>query len=79
MRILFLLILLIPLQAFAEAPECPEYANKYQCLQSVEENYKRFLDFIDDEYVPKEEEILIQAALDIKHYEGLACQKTCLN
>jgi len=64
--------------AFANAPECPLYSTKRECLASVEENYKKFLDFIEEEYdSPKE--TLIDAANDIKKYESLACQKTCLN
>lgn len=78
MRKIMLLTLFMPLQAFANPPECPIYANTYDCLQSVEENYKSYIDFIDEEYnSPKEE--LIEAANTIKKYEALACQKTCLN
>ena len=75
-----ILILLIPVQSLAEAPECPFYQNKQECLRSVESNYKNFLDFINeatDEEEPVERDRLIQASLDIKKYEGLACQKTC--
>ena len=78
MRTLILLILLMPLQVFANPPECPGYSNKHDCLRSVNENYEQFLDFINKEYSDGEEE-LIQAANDIKHYESLACQKTCWN
>ena len=76
MRLLTFLILLMPLQVFAIAPECPGHLNKHNCLQSVEENYKNFLDFIEE---AEEKDKLIQAANDVKHYESLACQKTCLN
>jgi len=78
MRILSLLILLFPAQAFAAAPECPIYSNKKNCLQSVDENYQDLLDFIDKEYIDEKDD-LIQAAVDVKHFESLACQKTCLN
>ena len=78
MRILTLLIVFSSVDAFAIAPECPLYSNKRDCLQSVEENYKNFLDFIEEEYNDPREE-MIQAARDIKHHESLACQKTCLN
>ena len=77
MRKFIWILLLLPLDVLAKAPECPLYQNKMQCLTSVEENYKNFLDFIDEEDDDKDK--LIQAATDIKHYEALACQKTCLN
>lgn len=82
MRTLILFTLLLPLQALAEAPECPIYPNKRMCLTSVDESLKKFLDFIDTEYSEDPEDKkkeMIQAANDIKHYESLACQKTCLN
>ena len=80
MRILILMIILLPFQAMAKAPECPLYPNKKQCLFAVDETYKNYLDYLKEEYTdemrPTE---LIQAANDVKHYESLACQKTCLN
>lgn len=82
MRKFFILIILISEPAFAKPPECPIYNNKQQCLRSVESNYKNFLDFINenaDEEDPVERDNLIQASLDIKKYESLACQKTCLD
>jgi hypothetical protein len=69
----------------AKAPECPLYNNKHACLLSVESNHKRYIDFInqttdeEDPADPFEKEKLIQASLDIKKYESLACQKTCLD
>ena len=73
-----LFFLFFNLNAFASAPECPLYSTKRECLASVEENYRKFLNFIDEEYEsPKD--ILIEAANDIKKYESFACQKTCLN
>ncbi|EKE08933.1 MAG: hypothetical protein ACD_16C00234G0006 [uncultured bacterium] len=78
MRQLALLSLFFSWDAFAIAPECPLYPNKHVCLLSVEENYKNFLEFIDEEYLDPKEEI-IEAANDIKHFESLACHKTCLN
>ncbi|MBS0271426.1 MAG: hypothetical protein JSR85_02120 [Proteobacteria bacterium] len=78
MRKIMLLILFMPLQTLATPPECPLYATTHDCLQSVEENYKSYIDFIDQEYNPPKEE-LIEAANTIKKYETLACQKTCLN
>jgi hypothetical protein len=77
MRNLIWLLLLLPVDVFAKAPECPLYENKMKCLSSVEDNYKNFLDFINEEDEDKDK--LIQAAVDIKHYETLACQKTCVN
>ncbi|MBY0272433.1 MAG: hypothetical protein K2X02_03325 [Alphaproteobacteria bacterium] len=82
MRFLTLIIFLFSaLNAFASVPECPLYSTKRECLASVEENYKNFLDFIDN--IEKEynspQDTLIDAANDIKKYESLACQKTCLN
>lgn len=75
---LLFLTLFMPFQAFATPSECPLYANKQDCLQSVENNYKTYLDFLDEEYnSPKDE--LIEAANSIRHFESLACQKTCLN
>ena len=82
MRKYLILILLMPTQAFAKAPECPIHNNKQECLRSVESNYNNFLDFINestDEEDPAEMDRLIQASLDIKEYESLACQKTCLD
>lgn len=81
MRTLILFIFLMPTCVFAEAPECPIYANKSLCLQSVEENYKNFLDFLNEEDIEdkNQKDELIQAANDTKHFESLACQKTCLN
>jgi hypothetical protein len=85
MRNFIWLLLLIPVDVFAKAPECPLYANKHECLSSVEKNYREFLDFIDaengsyDEEDEKERNKLLMAAADIKHFESLACQKTCLN
>jgi len=73
------LFLWIPLQVFAKAPECPQYDNKYECLLSVENNYTNSLDYIEGEYEKESQDELIQAANDIKFYEALACQKTCLN
>jgi hypothetical protein len=79
MRVYTLIIFLFSaVNAFARAPECPLYSTKKECLASVEENYKNFLDFIEEEYDPPQEK-LIEAANDIKKYETLACQKTCLN
>lgn len=73
-----LIFLFSSLNVFASAPECPLYPTKRECLASVEENYKKFLDFIEEEYdSPKD--TLIEAANDIKKYESLACQKTCIN
>jgi hypothetical protein len=77
MRNFIWLLLLLPVDVLAKAPECPLYPSKTECLSSVEENYRNFLDFIDEEEEDKDK--LIQAATDIKHYEALACQKTCLN
>lgn len=73
------LFLFIPLQVFAKAPECPLYNNKHECLLSVEENYINSLDFINKEYEEKSQPEWIDAANDVKFYEALACQKTCLN
>jgi len=76
MRNLFILVLLLSTEVFAKAPECPLYPNKRLCLDSVEENYQRFLEFLDEE---EEKEKMIEAAVSIKHFESLACQKTCIN
>jgi len=78
MKVVIFLISLMTAPAFAKAPECPLFPDRKTCLRSTEENYKNFLDFIEEEYNdPKDE--LIQAAVDIKHFETLACEKTCLN
>jgi hypothetical protein len=82
-----ILILLMSEQVFATPPECPLFKNKNECLISVESNYNRYLDFINENTIndsTDEEDILekdrlIQASLDIKKYESLACHKTCLN
>lgn len=79
MRILCLLIILLPIAAGANAPECPFYPNKKACLSAVDETYKNYLDYLKEEYTDEKPPELIQAASDIRHYEGLACQKTCLN
>jgi hypothetical protein len=78
----FIIIFLMPMQTFAKAPECPLYNNKQECLHSVESNYNEFLDFINENTEDEnliERDKLIQASLDIKKYEMLACQKTCLD
>lgn len=69
-------------QTFAKPPECPIYKNKQACLLSVADHYNRSQEFIKemtDEEDQEEREKLIQASLDIKKYESLACQKTCFN
>ncbi len=75
MRILLFLCVLIPAEVLAKAPECPLHENKKLCLESVEENYRKFLEFLDEE---EAKEQLIEAANSTKHFESLACQKTCL-
>ena len=77
-----ILILLIPGQTFAKAPECPGYKNKRSCLEAVKSANDDFLDFIykntgEDDLIQREK--MIEASMDIKKYESLACQKTCLN
>lgn len=79
MRMLFLLILLIPGQVFARAPECPLFSNKRDCLEDVDKDYKDLLEYIEKEYDKEGQEEMIQAAVDIRHFESLACAKTCLN
>ena len=82
MRKFLILILLMPIHAFAEAPECPIYQNKKECLLSVAKNFEDlFKDIVEesDENDPEKKEELIQASFDIKKYETLACQRTCLN
>ena len=81
MRTLAFIIILIsvPMELMAKAPECPLFENRTLCLASVEENYKQFLDFIEDEYGDPGADDMLQAAADIKHFETLACEKTCLN
>ena len=77
-----LLILLMPVQGFAAVPECPIQKDKQSCLQIVDSNFKNFLEFINentDEENLIEREKMIEASFDIKKYESLACQKTCLN
>jgi hypothetical protein len=71
---------LIPTYTFATAPECPGYKTKKDCLAIVDDNFRNFLDFIDEteeDNLDKKQE-LIQASLDIKKFETLACHKTCL-
>lgn len=79
MRKLLLLSLLIPFQAFAKAPECPAYDNKRECMHSVDESYKNFLEDIRKEYEEAQQPELIQAANDVKYFERKACQQTCFN
>lgn len=82
MYILAFLALLLPLQAFAAAPECPGYKSKKECLQAIDQDFEKLLDFIKNEFEDKEKDELILAtnnAKDIKYYERLACEKTCLN
>ena len=76
-----ILMLLFPVQTFAEAPECPIQKNKRSCIASVEKNYYDGLEFIEENTNKEnpERDELIRATLDIKKYETLACQKTCLN
>lgn len=82
MRTLIFLTFLMSLQAFALAPECPIYANKNDCIKSVDNSFEQLLDLIKEQY-EKENQVkkneMIEAAKDIKHYESLACLKTCLN
>lgn len=80
MRTLICLTFLMSLQVFAEAPECPLYASQYDCLWTVDKNFDQILDYIKEEYFEGEGQgELIEAAKDVKHYEKLACLKTCLN
>lgn len=82
MYILAFLILLIPFQAFAKAPECPGYGSTKECLNAVDQDFDKLLDFIKDEFEDKEKDKLILAtrhANDVKYYESLACKKTCSN
>ncbi len=82
MYILAFLILLIPFQAFANAPECPGYGSTKECLKAVDRDFEKLLDFIKDEFGDQEKDQLILAsrnAKDVKNYESLACEKTCLN
>lgn len=81
MRKFFILILCLPINAFALAPECPIFKNKKECLQSVQENFENlFKDILEESREnEKKKEELIQASLDIKKYETLACERTCLN
>lgn len=74
--------ILMATQTYANPPECPLYKDKGECLRSVESNYNNFLDFINqstDDEDANERDKLLQASLDIKKYESLACQRTCLN
>lgn len=69
-------------QIFAQPPECPIFKNKKDCLQSVNDNYNKYRKYIDemmDEEDPTKTDDLILTSLDIKKYESLACEKTCLN
>ena len=77
MQILAFLILLFPFSVLAKAPECPGFANRKDCLMSVEDNYQKYLDFM--RYEEKDEDQLLLVARDIKHFESLACKKTCVN
>lgn len=85
MRILPLLTLttlILSHQAGAEAPEapeCPAYANRQDCLASTDENLQNILQLIDDEDNGADKDRLILAAHDVKHFESQACLKTCLN
>jgi hypothetical protein len=74
-----LLFLLLPLPLLGKAPECPLYPNKKACLTAVDETYMNYLDYLNEEYQEEKPMELIQAAIDIRHFEALACQKTCLN
>ena len=78
MRNLIWLLLLLPVNVSAKAPECPAYSTKKECLQSVDDNFNKLFEFLNEEEGDFKKK-LIQAATDIKHYETLACQKTCLN
>ncbi len=82
MRILALLTLttlVFPSQTWAEAPECPAYANRQDCLASADENLNNILQFINDEEDGADKDRLILAAHDVKHFESEACLKTCVN
>jgi hypothetical protein len=85
MRKIYTLIILaagISGQTFAHPPECPLFKNKQDCMHSVQSTYEKSLKFIDEN--TSEEDLLVkdkmlEASLDIKKYESLACQKTCLH
>lgn len=83
MNKLLILTVLLSAPAFAKPPECPIYKNKQDCLHAVADNYENLLDFINESYDPedhsKEKKDLIEASVDIKKHENLACQKTCFN
>jgi len=77
MRKLLILIVFMSEQTFATPPECPLFKNKKECLAAVDKDNQRLLDFIGNEENPDAEDELLQAFLDIKKYESLACHKTC--
>lgn len=83
MKKFLLLTFLIASPVFAKPTECPIYQNKQDCLKAVASNYEELFDFINENYGPDDNSIekkeLIEASLDIKKYESLACKKTCLN
>lgn len=68
----------MPLLASAQAPECPIFPNKTDCLKSVAQNYEGLIDFINRDLPNEKEQEMIRAAQDIKHFESQACEKTCL-
>jgi len=78
MRNLIWLLLLLPVNVFAKAPECPAYSTKKECLRSVDDNFNSLFEFLNEEEGDFKKK-LIQAAADIKYYETLACHKTCVN
>ncbi|MEB3701689.1 hypothetical protein Bealeia1_00754 [Candidatus Bealeia paramacronuclearis] len=63
----------------AYVPECPYFNNKKSCLQAVDENYDTSFEYIREDYFEDSISPLIEAALDIKKLESLACEKTCYN
>jgi hypothetical protein len=81
MRTFFIIfIALTASHALAKPTECPTYKNKRECLLAVDENFQQLLDFLEGyEEDPEQKSRLIDASLDTKKYESLACEKTCFN
>lgn len=83
MRTLILLTLtslVLSSQTWAEAPECPTYANRHDCLASTDDNLQNMLRLIDEEASEEDQKNrLILAALDVNYFESQACLKTCVS
>ncbi len=71
------LFMLTPHMGHAEPFECPLAPSKEICLQAADETYQHGLEYLKEEGLT-ENEVLLDALNDVRQFEAIACQKTCL-